>query len=62
MKPKDVVEMIESMPNGDRLDTLDLLFETYFSLKPTPKELSVLQAYYEGGLTFTDDYEPREFY
>lgn len=30
MKSEIIIELIETMLNADRLDTLDLMFETYF--------------------------------
>ncbi|MCL1948761.1 MAG: hypothetical protein FWF59_03415 [Turicibacter sp.] len=61
MKPQDIIDLIENMPNADRLDTLELLHNTYFYMRPTDKELEVLQAWYEGGVVIREDYE-REFY
>jgi hypothetical protein len=61
MKPQDIIDLIENLPNDIRLDTLALLHNTYFYIRPTDKELEVLQAWYDGGLEISEDYE-REFF
>lgn len=46
-KAEDVIREIESMDNGERIRTLEQLFEKYFDNRPPQKVIDAFSEWYE---------------
>lgn len=47
MKAEDIIKSIEGMDNGERIKTLELLFDTYFDNRPPKEVIEAFREWYE---------------